>query len=177
MKRDEIRNLPDASGAASRGKITVQSLRCFYRNVRYEFQRGVITFDDPNQTQPVMNVSVTTTVEQYNLTLTMRGPLDKLTTSYVSDPPLATLLGGSNQNPSARISLQQRVSKNLLFSFSTDVSQPGSEIVQGEYKITKRWSASITRDQLGGLAVDGKYHTRFWAENKGAQVAPPLCWE
>ena len=73
MKRDEIRNLPDASGAASRGKITVQSLRCFYRNVRYEFQRGVITFDDPNQTQPVMNVSVTTTVEQYNLTLTMRG--------------------------------------------------------------------------------------------------------
>jgi translocation and assembly module TamB len=37
-----------------------------------------------------MDVSVTTTVEPYNLTLTMRGPLDKLTTSYGSDPPLAT---------------------------------------------------------------------------------------
>src|SRR5260370_16425592 len=37
-----------------------------------------------------MNVSVTTTVEQYNLTLTLKGPFNKLTTSYVSDPPLST---------------------------------------------------------------------------------------
>ena len=50
----------------------------------------MITFDNPNETHPVLNVSVSTTVEQYNLTLTLRGPLDKLTTSYVSDPPLAT---------------------------------------------------------------------------------------
>jgi len=195
------------------GRANLTSGELFYRNVRYTLQRGVITFDDPNQTQPVMNVSVTTTVEQYNLTLTMRGPLDKLTTSYVSDPPLATadiinliargkttqeassssqstdsmiasgaasevsnsvqklaglsslqidpLLGGNNQNPSARVALQQRVSKNLLFTFSTDVSQPGNEIVQGEYQINKRWSASVTRDQLGGVSVDGKFHTRF----------------
>jgi hypothetical protein len=71
------------------------------------------------------------------------------------------LLGGNNQNPSARVALQQRVSKNLLFTFSTDVSQPGNEIVQGEYQINKRWSASVTRDQLGGVSVDGKFHTRF----------------
>src|SRR4029453_6613398 len=37
-----------------------------------------------------MNVAVTTTVEQYNLTLSLRGPFEKLTTSYTSDPPLAT---------------------------------------------------------------------------------------
>jgi hypothetical protein len=173
----------------------------------------VITFDDPNETHPVLNVSVSTVVEQYNLTLTMRGPLDKLTTAYVSDPPLPTAdvinliargktteeqaassqstdsmiasqvagqlssgvqklagisslqidptLGGNNQNPSARIAIQQRVTRSLLFSFSTDVSQPGSEIVQGEYRINKRWSVSATRDQLGGVAVDGKYHTKF----------------
>jgi len=161
----------------------------------------------------VLNVSATTKVEQYNLTLTLRGPLDKLTTEYVSDPPLATAdvinliargkttqeqaassqstdsmiasqvagqlssgvqklagisslqidptLGGNNQNPSARIALQQRVTKNLLFSFSTDVSQAGSEIVQGEYQINKRWSVSVQRDQLGGVSVDGRFHTRF----------------
>jgi translocation and assembly module TamB len=181
--------------------------------VRYQLQKGVITFDDPNQTHPVMNVSVGTTVEQYNLTLTMRGPLDQLTTSYVSDPPLATAdvinliargkttqesaassqstdsmiasqaasqlsssvqklagisslqidptMGGNGQNPSARVAVQQRVTKDLLFTFSTDISQPGSEMVQGEYQINKRWSVSIARDQLGGVSVDGKYHTRF----------------
>jgi translocation and assembly module TamB len=161
----------------------------------------------------VLNVTVTTVIEQYNLTLTMRGPLDKLTTQYMSDPPLATAdvinlvargktteeqaassqstdsmiasqvagqlssgiqklagisslqidpsLGGTSSNPSARVAIQQRVTKKLLFSFSTDVSQPGSEIVQGEYDINRRWSVSVARDQLGGISIDGKYHKRF----------------
>jgi translocation and assembly module TamB len=195
------------------GRTTLTSGELFYRNVRYKLQKGVITFDDPNETHPVLNVSVGTIVEQYNLTLTMRGPLDKLTTSYVSDPPLATAdiinlvargkttqesaassqstdsmiasqaasqvsssvqklagisslqidptIGGNGQNPSARVAIQQRITKNLLFTFSTDVSQPGSEIVQGEYQVTKRWSVSMSRDELGGVSVDGKYHTRF----------------
>jgi translocation and assembly module TamB len=195
------------------GRTTLTSGELFYRNVRYELQRGVITFDDPNQTHPVLNVSVNTTIEQYNLTLTMRGPLDNLTTSYTSDPPLATAdiinlvargrtvqesasssqstdsmiasqaasqlsssvqrlvgisslqidptLGGNNQNPSARVAIQQRVTRNFLFSFSTDVSQPGAEIVQGEYQINRRWSVSAARDQLGGLSIDGRYRKRF----------------
>jgi translocation and assembly module TamB len=195
------------------GRTTLTSGELFYRNLRYQLQTGVITFDNPNETHPVMNVSATTTVEQYNLTLTMRGPLDKLTTSYVSDPPLATAdiinliaqgkttqeanatsqstdsiiasqaasqvsggvqklaglsslqidptIGGNGQNPGAQIAIQQRVTKNLLVTFSTDVSQPGSEMVQGEYQINKRWSVSAARDQLGGVSVDGRYHTRF----------------
>jgi hypothetical protein len=57
--------------------------------------------------------------------------------------------------------LQQRVTKNFLFTFSTDVSQPGSELVQGDYQINKRWSVSVTRDQLGGVSVDGRFHTKF----------------
>jgi translocation and assembly module TamB len=195
------------------GRTTLSSGELFYRNVRYQLQKGIVTFDNPNETHPVMNVSVTTTVEQYNLTLTLRGPLDKLTTSYVSDPPLATAdiinlvargkttqesaaasestdsmiasqaagqlsssvqklagisspqidptIGGNNQNPSARIAIQQRVTKNFLFTFSTDVSQPGSEMVQGEYQVNKRWSVSMARDQLGGVSVEGRYHTHF----------------
>jgi hypothetical protein len=49
----------------------------------------------------------------------------------------------------------------LLFSFSTDVSEPGSEVVQGEYQINKRWSVNVQRDQLGGVSVDGRYHKQF----------------
>ncbi len=195
------------------GRTDLSGGELFYRNVRYKLQRGVITFDNPNQTNPVMNVSVATTVEQYNLTLSLRGPIDKLTTSYTSDPPLATadiinllargrttgesnasaqstdsliaagaasevsssvqkfagisslqidpLIGGNSRNPSARVAIQQRVTKNFLFTFSTDVSEPGAEIIQGDYQVTKRWSVSVARDQLGGVSVDGKYHTRF----------------
>jgi len=195
------------------GRSDLTSGELFYRNVRYQLQRGIITFADPNETRPTMDVSVSTTVEQYNLTLNLRGPFDRLTTSYSSDPPLATAdiinliargktsselaassqstdsiiasqaasqfsgsvqklagisslqidptFGGNNQNPSARLAVQQRVTKNFLFTFSTDVSQPGNEIVQGDYQINKRWSVSVARDQLGGVAVDGRFHTKF----------------
>ncbi len=195
------------------GRTNLTSGEVFFRNIRYQLQRGIITFDNPNETEPVLNISATTTIEQYNLTLTMRGTLDKLMTSYTSDPPLATadvinliaqghttqeqigggqstdsiiasqvtgqvaggiqhlaglsslqidpLLGGNNQNPSARVALQQRVTKNFLFTFSTDLSQPGTELVQGDYQISKRWSVSLTRDELGGVSVDGKFHQKF----------------
>jgi hypothetical protein len=67
----------------------------------------------------------------------------------------------NSRNPSARIALQQRVTKNFLFTFSTDVTQPGSEAVQGDYQITKRWSVSVSREQRGGVSIDGRFHTKF----------------
>ncbi len=211
--RVDLRVGGTAANPVITGRTDLTAGELFYRNVRYQLQRGVITFADPNETSPVLNVSVSTVVEQYNLTLNLRGPFDKLTTSYVSDPPLATadiinliargrttqesaassqstdsmiasqaasqfsssvqklagisslqidpLLGGNNQNPSARVAIQQRVTKNFLFTFSTDVSQPGTEIVQGDYRLNKRWSVSVARDEVGGVSVDGKFHTSF----------------
>ncbi len=195
------------------GRVDLTSGELFFMNNRYQLQRGIITFDNPTVTTPVLNVQVTTVVQEYNLTLTMIGPLDRLTTNYVSDPALPEadiisllyrgqtseeaaaagtstdsilagaaasrfsgglqklagisslqidpVIGGNNTNPSARIAVQQRVTKNFLFTFSTDVSQPGQEIVNGEYQINKRWSVSVARDQVGGVSVDGRYHTKF----------------
>src|SRR5438552_17792170 len=59
-------------------------------NKRYQIERGVIEFSNPNRTEPVLNVLLTTTINQYNLSLTFLGPLDKMQTNYVSDPPLPT---------------------------------------------------------------------------------------
>ncbi|HEY6764113.1 MAG TPA: translocation/assembly module TamB domain-containing protein, partial [Candidatus Sulfotelmatobacter sp.] len=87
----------------------------------------------------------------------LSGSVQKL--AGISSLQIDPTIGGSN--PSARVAIQQRITKNLLFTFSTDVSQPGSEMVQGEYQINKRWSVSATRDQLGGVSVDGRFHTRF----------------
>jgi translocation and assembly module TamB len=195
------------------GRLDLTSGEFFYRSRRYEVERGIVVFDDPNQTRAALDISATTTVQQYNLTLTLRGYLDRLITSYASDPPLATadiinliavgkttqgadsagrgtdsilasqaagqfsskmqtltgisglqidpLLGGSNRDPSARIAIQQRVTKNFLFTFSTDVSQPGRETVEGKYQFNRRWSLGVARDPVGGIAVDGRYHTRF----------------
>ncbi len=208
-----VRVIGTAANPVITGRTDLTSGEVFYRNVRYQIQRGIVTFDNPSQTSPVLNISASTTIQQYNLTLKLSGPFDKLTTSYTSDPPLATadiinllaqgqtteqsaaagqstdsiiasqaagqfvggiqklagisslsidpLIGGNSQNPSARIAIQQRVTKNFLFTFSTDVSQPGQEIVQGNYQINKRWSVNVTRDQVGGISVGGELHTKF----------------
>ncbi|HXY03989.1 MAG TPA: translocation/assembly module TamB domain-containing protein [Terriglobales bacterium] len=202
-----------ASNPVAVGRLDLTSGELFFMNNRYQLQRGIVSFDNPNVTTPVLNVQATTTVEQYNLTLKLRGPFDRLTTNYVSDPGLPTadiisllyrgqtteeaaaagtstdsllasqaasrvsgsiqqlagisslridpLIGGNNANPSARVALQQRVTRNFLFTFSTDVTQPGQETIQGDYRINKRWSVSVTRDEVGGIAVDTRYHTKF----------------
>jgi translocation and assembly module TamB len=187
----------------------------FLMNKRYQIERGVIQFSNPNRTEPVLNVLLTTTINQYNLSLTFLGPLDKMQTSYISDPPLPTAdiinliargqtaqqavaspsnfgassllaqgaasrvsgglqklaglsslsidptLGGNTSDPGARIAMQKRVTNNFLFTFATDVTSSQRELIQGEYQLTKRWSASVTRDENGGFAVDGKFHKRY----------------
>jgi hypothetical protein len=70
-------------------------------------------------------------------------------------------IGGNNTNPSARVAIQQRVTKSFQFTFSTDLTSAQNEVVQGEYQLNKRWSMSVTRDESGGFAVDGKFHTNF----------------
>ncbi len=62
----------------------------FLMNKRYQIERGIIAFSNPNRTEPVLNILLTTTINQYNLSLSFRGPLDKMQTSYVSDPQLPT---------------------------------------------------------------------------------------
>ena len=186
----------------------------FLMNKRYQIERGIVAFSNPNRTEPVLNVRLTTTINQYNLSLTFLGPLDKMQTSYVSDPQLPTadiinliargkttqqaaaspsnlgassllaqgaasqvssgvqkLAGlsslsidptlGGNANPGARVAMQKRITSSFLFTFATDVTSTQREIIQGEYQFTKRWSSSVTRDENGGFAVDGKYHKRY----------------
>jgi len=187
----------------------------FLMNKRYQIERGIIEFSNPNRTEPVLNVLLTTTINQYNLSLTFLGPLDKMQTNYVSDPPLPTAdiinliargqttqqaaaapsnfgassllaqgaasqvsggiqklaglsslsidptLGGNDSNPGARVAMQKRITSSFLFTFATDVTSTQREIIQGEYQFNKRWSASVTRDENGGFAVDGKYRKRF----------------
>ena len=70
------------------GRATMTRGELFFQGNRYEIERGVIDFVNPARTQPVLNMAVTTTVNQYNLSVNFAGPLDRLRTTYSSDPPL-----------------------------------------------------------------------------------------
>ena len=197
------------------GRADINHGEIFFMGKRYQIERGIAQFNNPFHTEPVLNFLVTTKVNQYDLSLTLIGPLDRLRTHYVSDPPLPPvdiinllargqtteeaaaapanmganqliasglasqvsgsiqklagisslqidpLIGGNNRNPGARLSIQQRVTKNFFFTYSTDVTSTQDQLVQGEYQLTKRWSVSAVRDQYGNVGVDAKFHKIF----------------
>lgn len=70
------------------GRINLNSGDLFFMGNRYVLQGGTVDFVNPSETQPVVNVAATTTVQQYNLRLQFQGPVDHLRTNYSSDPAL-----------------------------------------------------------------------------------------
>jgi len=62
-----------------------------YADNTYEVERGLVTFANPYRIDPVIDLTATTEVRSYDITLNLSGTLDRLNTSFTSDPPLADL--------------------------------------------------------------------------------------
>jgi translocation and assembly module TamB len=61
---------------------------------------------------------------------------------------------GSQQNPGARITIQQRVTGNIFVTFQTDVTQTQNQVIELQYNVSPRVTISGTRDQNGGFGFD-----------------------
>jgi autotransporter translocation and assembly factor TamB len=73
------------------GRVVLTGGEVFFLNKRFEIQSGTIAFANPVRTEPVVNLFVNTTVQQYKITMNFVGPLDRLKTNYTSDPSLPPL--------------------------------------------------------------------------------------
>ena len=70
------------------GRVNLNGGDLIYQKNRFLLQSGTINFSNPTRTEPVMNVSLNTTIQQYNIQMRFWGPLDQLHTNYASDPAL-----------------------------------------------------------------------------------------
>jgi translocation and assembly module TamB len=70
------------------GRLNVNGGDLIFRGNRYVLQAGTIDFVNPTRTQPLLNVSMSTTIQQYDIAMRFQGPIDKMRTSYTSDPAL-----------------------------------------------------------------------------------------
>jgi translocation and assembly module TamB len=199
------------------GRVSLTGGDIFFLGKRYEVQDGVIEFSNPVQTEPVVNLHITTTVEQYDITLNLVGPVDRLRTNYTSSPALPAsdiinllalgqtaeesatsttststsaesvvasgaasqvsskiqrlagisqltidpLASSNTTDPGSQVSIQQRVTGNILLTFSTDVTSTQATTVQLRYRTSRQTSVSVLRDQNGGYAVDFRIHKTF----------------
>jgi translocation and assembly module TamB len=198
------------------GRISLNSGEVFFLGKRFEIDSGTIAFSNPARTEPVVNLHVKTVVQQYNITANLVGPIDRLKTTYTSDPALSTAdiinllafgqttadaaskgatpasvgaesavanaVGGQvasqvqkltgisqltlnplagNQNPGSQVAIQQRISGNVLLTFSTDVTSAQNQSIQVQYQARKNVTVSVLRDENGGYGIDVRYHKVF----------------
>ena len=70
------------------GRATLTGGDIVLNNKRFVLTGGTVQFTNPTQTEPNVNLSLTTTIQQYNIRLRFEGPIDQLRTQYTSDPSL-----------------------------------------------------------------------------------------
>jgi translocation and assembly module TamB len=70
------------------GRVLLTNGDVILNGNRFLLNSGTVQFVNPSQTQPVVNLNLNTTIQQYNIALQFRGPVDQLQTQYTSDPAL-----------------------------------------------------------------------------------------
>jgi translocation and assembly module TamB len=79
-----------ATRPAILGRINITEGQVSFNGTTYQLDRGDISFSNPIKIEPVVDVAATTRVRDYDVTLGFHGPVDRLSTTYRSDPPLPT---------------------------------------------------------------------------------------
>ena len=200
------------------GRLNLSDGDLIFSGNRYKLQGGTIDFTNTTRTQPVLDMSVNTTISQYDIQMRFWGPADHLHTNYASDPALPPAdiinliafgktseaaaanptppgalgaeslvasqvssqitnrveklagvsqlsidpqLGSSQQNPGARVAIQQRVTSKIFVTFSTDVTSTESQVVQLEYQVNRKTSFSAVRDQNGGFSFQTTFRKQW----------------
>jgi translocation and assembly module TamB len=137
------------------GRISLNSGDVILNNDRFVVTGGTIQFVNPSETEPVVNVGLTTTIQQYNISMRFNGPTTQLQTQYSSDPalPQADILNllafGQTSGAAAG-----EVANN---SPSTPVTQQAESIVASQVssEITSRISRVAGISQLSISPVLG----------------------
>jgi translocation and assembly module TamB len=70
------------------GRTNLTGGEFFLAGNRYEVQHGTVDFLNPVRTEPLFNLQVRTVINEYNITLGLNGPIERLQTTYTSDPAL-----------------------------------------------------------------------------------------
>jgi translocation and assembly module TamB len=70
------------------GRANLTGGDIIFNNRRFVLTGGTVQFVNPSQTEPNINLALTTTIQQYNINLRFDGPIDQLRTRYTSDPAL-----------------------------------------------------------------------------------------
>lgn len=112
------------------GRATLSGGELFFGGRRFQVESGVIEFINPVMTEPIVDVRIATTINQYALTLNFNGPFDRLRTTYSSSPPLAPadiihllLTGQTTEAPGTGLGAQSILAQGIASQVSSRVQR------------------------------------------------------
>jgi translocation and assembly module TamB len=70
------------------GRVTISQGKLAFFGTQYSVNQGTINFYNPIKVEPILNVDLETKARGIDITLSVTGPLNKLTLTPRSDPPL-----------------------------------------------------------------------------------------
>ena len=204
------------------GSIRITDGSATFAGTKYELERGTIYFSNPVRIDPLIDLDVSTRVENYDITIGIHGDISNLKPTYRSSPPLteadifnllalgrtqeeaqlntqqeqqagedpttSALLGGALNatvssrvsklfgagsikidpafvgtlgNSTARITVQEPLSKQLTLTFATNVNQSAEQLIQVQYQINESTAIVVTRDESGVFSVVYKIRKRY----------------
>lgn len=73
------------------------------------------------------------------------------------DPQLTGVTG----SPEARLTLEQQITPDILFTYITDVASTSTQLIRAEWSFSRNWSAILIREENGYVGLDFTYKKRF----------------
>ena len=70
-------------------------------------------------------------------------------------------LTGVDNLPQARLTLEQQVSKDITFTYITNLNRTQEQIVRVQWDLNRNWSAIAVRDPSGLFGIDFQFRKRF----------------
>ncbi|MGA8041233.1 MAG: translocation/assembly module TamB domain-containing protein [Terracidiphilus sp.] len=151
------------------GRISITEGNATLAGTRYDLQRGDISFTNPVRIEPILDMSATARVEDYDITLGMHGPPNKLSVTYRSDPPLsdsdvvALLALGRTENQERLYTQQQEQVAN---SPVTDALLGGALNATMSNRVQKLFGVGSVKVDPSYLGLLGNSTTRITVEEQ-----------
>jgi translocation and assembly module TamB len=151
------------------GSVSITEGSAMIAGTRYELQRGEIDFTNPVRIEPVIDLTATAHVEDYDITLGLHGSPDKMAVSYRSDPPLpeadvVSLLALGHTESQQRLYTQQQ--EQALTNPSTDALLGGALNATVSNRIQKLFGAGSVKIDPNYLGAYGNSTSRITVQEQ-----------
>ncbi|HEY1984933.1 MAG TPA: translocation/assembly module TamB domain-containing protein [Terracidiphilus sp.] len=135
------------------GRVILNNGDLIINGERFVLNGGTVQFVNPSETQPVVNLDLATNIQQYNIGLRFRGPVDQLQTQYSSDPslPQADIIN--------LLAFGQTTEASAVNSQTTSTNQAAESLVASQVssQVTSRVSkiAGISQLSINPVLANG----------------------